>query len=113
MPAVATLDATAAFAPAADPHEELAGAVVAHLADWAASAGAAQDCPLPDLYRALAVREHPPTIGAFHDCLRHLHAARQVYLHPWTGPLYALPEPAFALLVGHEVAFYASWRSDK
>ena len=32
------------------------------------------------------------------------------HLHPWTGPLYALPEPAFALLVGHEVAYYASIR---
>jgi len=29
---------------------------------------------------------------------------------PWTGPLYDLPEPHFALLVGHEVAYYASSR---
>jgi hypothetical protein len=62
------------------------------------------------LYRALTTRESPPTIGEFHDCLRRLHAAGSVYLHPWTGPLYALPEPAYALLAGHNVAYYASSR---
>ena len=90
--------------------DELAGAVLTHLADWAASAGAGQDCPLPELYRALTPREPPPSIGAFHDCLRRLHADGRVYLHPWTGPLYTLPEPAYALLVGHNVAYYASTR---
>ena len=50
------------------------------------------------------------SVGLFHDALRQLHEDHQVYLHPWTGPLYALPEPAFALLVGHEVAYYASIR---
>ena len=28
----------------------------------------------------------------------------------WTGPLYAIPEPPLALLVGHEIAYYASPR---
>ena len=107
MPGVATLEAPVAVA---DLHDDFAGAVLAHLSDWAASAGAAQDCPLPELYRSLTLREQPPTIGAFHDCLRDLHASRQIYLHPWTGPLYALPEPAYALLVGHEIAYYASTR---
>jgi hypothetical protein len=51
------------------------------------------------------------TIGRFHDGLRRLHDEGQAYLHPWTGPLYAMPEPAFALLVGHEVAYYASPRA--
>ena len=68
------------------------------------------DCPLPDLCRRLRA-DHPSlTIGQFHDGLRELHDREQVYLHPWTGPLYALPEPAFALMVGHEVAYYASER---
>ena len=58
--------------------------------------------------RGLTVLDPPPTIGAFHDCLRQLHADGSIYLHPWTGPLYALPEPAYALLVGHGVAYYAS-----
>ncbi len=90
--------------------DELADATLARLTDWGLSAAAGQDCPLPDLYRALACRELPPTVGQFHDCLRSLHAVGRVYLHPWTGPLYALPEPAFALLVGHNIAYYASSR---
>jgi hypothetical protein len=90
---------------------DLTAAVLARLADWATSANAGEDCPLPELYRGLSVLDPPPTIGAFHDCLRQLHAAGSVYLHPWTGPLYALPEPACALLVGHGVAYYASARA--
>ena len=49
-----------------------------------------------------------PTLGGFHDALRRLHRSGRVYLHPWTGPLYSLPDPSYALLVGHEVAYYAS-----
>ena len=64
------------------------------------------DCPLPHLYRTLSEQ----TIGQFHDALRQLHSQQRIYLHPWTGPLCELPEPALALLVGHEVAYYASAR---
>ena len=71
------------------------------------------DCPLPDLYRRVRGAHADLTIGRFHDGLRLLQDRGRVYLHPWTGPLYALPEPAFALLVGHEIAYYASLRSDK
>jgi hypothetical protein len=81
----------------------------AQLADWHAG-GAAGDCPLPELFRRLRSAHLALTIGQFHDGLRELHDREQVYLHPWTGPLYALPEPAFALLVGHEIAYYASER---
>ena len=105
MNGTAVLDVSAAL-----PRTDLAAAVLARLADWAASANAGEDCPLPELYRGLSVLDPPPTIGAFHDCLRQLHADGAVYLHPWTGPLYALPEPACALLVGHGVAYYASPR---
>ena len=70
----------------------------------------ATDCTLPELYRALADLCPAPSIGAFHDCLRTLHADGALALHSWTGPLYALPEPQFALLVGHGIAFYASLR---
>jgi hypothetical protein len=92
------------------PAAELAASVLARLADWAASANAGEDCPLPELFRSLSTRDPAPTLGEFHDCLRKLHADGAVYLHPWTGPLYALPEPACALLVGHNVAYYASLR---
>src|SRR5262249_23178634 len=83
--------------------------LMAKLGEWHAAAGASQDCPLPELYRRLAT-DKPASIRQFHDALRQLHDDGQVYLHPWTGPLYALPEPAFALLVGHEIAYYASVR---
>jgi hypothetical protein len=79
------------------------------LRDWRA----AGDCPLPELYRRWSAKHPAGSIGRFHDHLRRLHDDDAVYLHPWTGPLYTLPEPAFALLVGHEVAYYASLRSDK
>ena len=87
---------------------ELAPVILARLADWSGTAG--EDCPLPELYRSLSLLDSPPTIGEFHDCLRKLHADGAVYLHPWTGPLYALPEPAYALLAGHNIAYYASVR---
>ena len=81
----------------------------ARLGDWSGAAG--EDCPLPKLFDSLSVCEPLPTIGEFHDCLRRLHAEGAIYLHPWTGPLYALPEPAYALLAGHNIAYYASLRS--
>jgi hypothetical protein len=89
--------------------DALIAEVKAKLAEWHASAGASVDCPLPELYRRLETAGHT-SIGQFHDCLRQLHDDRMIYLHPWTGPLYALPEPAFALLVGHEIGYYASIR---
>jgi hypothetical protein len=106
MNGVATLE----LGPAVETQDDLSAAVLARLADWSASAVAGQDCPLPELYRSLSTREVPPSIGTFHDSLRELVAERRIYLHPWTGPLYALPEPAYALLVGHNVAYYASAR---
>jgi hypothetical protein len=93
---------------AADAPPDLADTLFSKLSDWSVSAQVGEDCPLPDLYR----RAGAASLGAFHDALRRLHERGAVYLHPWTGPLYALPEPAFALLVGHGVAYYASLRTD-
>ncbi|HYV36109.1 MAG TPA: hypothetical protein VE988_10425 [Gemmataceae bacterium] len=81
-------------------------AIVQCLATWSAS-NAAEDCPLPHLYRQL----QGPTIGQFHDTLRRLHAEQRIHLHPWTGPLCEMPEPPLALMVGHEIAYYASFRT--
>jgi hypothetical protein len=83
--------------------------LLARLESWRAS-GAAEDCPLPDLFRSVRAAAPTASIGAFHDAVRRLHETGRVYLHPWTGPLYDLPEPPYALLVGHEVAYYASLR---
>lgn len=85
--------------------EALAGKIVLRLEEWHASEPA-KDCPLPELY----ARTRACSVGGFHDALRLLHEQRQIYLHPWTGPLYSMPEPPLALLVGHEVAYYASLR---
>jgi hypothetical protein len=83
------------------------------LGQWQAASGSGEDCPLPELFRR--ARGHTPSLtpGRFHDALRRLGDDGRVYLHPWTGPLYDLPEPAYALLVGHMVAYYASLRESQ
>jgi hypothetical protein len=80
--------------------DDLAGRIVEALGRWANL----EDCPLPELFRRCGAA----TIGAFHDALRRLSADGRLHLQPWTGPLYAIPEPPYALLVGHEVAYFAS-----
>jgi hypothetical protein len=84
---------------------DVAATILGNLKQWSES-NSAEDCPLPQLYRQLK----GVTIGQFHDLLRRLYAEQKIYLHPWTGPLCDLPEPPFALLVGHEIAYYASPR---
>ncbi|MFN4259320.1 MAG: hypothetical protein ACK4RK_08470 [Gemmataceae bacterium] len=80
-----------------------------HLQQWQAT-GTSEDCPLPELYQRIQHDCPGASIGLFHDCLRRLHEQELIYLHPWTGPRYAIPEPSHALLIGHEVAYYASIR---
>jgi hypothetical protein len=84
----------------------LTQAILTRLADWTG----ATDCTLPELFRSLSLLEPQPTIGQFHDCLRKLFADGAISLTSWPGPLYAMPEPAYALLVGHGIAYYASLR---
>jgi len=81
--------------------------LLGHLTRWAAS-GALEDCRLPDLFRHAQATVAGLSIGQFHDALRRLYDSGTISLHPWTGPLYELPEPPCALLVGHVVAYYAS-----
>jgi hypothetical protein len=85
------------------------GTVLSYLSQWQ-TARPSEDCPLPELYRQARQLAPTLTIGHFHDGLRRLHDQEQIYLHPWTGPLYDLPEPPYALLIGHEIAYYASLR---
>jgi hypothetical protein len=96
--------AVAVLAPETEP--DLAPAILARLADWSEPT----DCPLPELYRSLTLMDSPPSIGQFHDCLRELSQEGRVSLHHWTGPLYTMPEPAYAMMNGHGVAYYASLR---
>ena len=85
------------------------GAALTFLSHWEAS-HPAEDCPLSDLFNH--ARTHAPGLstGHFHDGLRQMHAQARIYLHPWSGPLYDFPEPECALLIGHEIAYYASLR---
>jgi hypothetical protein len=94
---------------AAPPNEGWKEAALAFLERWQVS-GSSEDCPLPELFRQARQTAPSLSLGCFHDGLRQLHDGEQIYLHPWTGPLYAIPEPPLALLVGHEIAYYASPR---
>jgi hypothetical protein len=84
--------------------------IIESLRGWQ-SAGKIGDCPLPELYEQTRAKSAKLTLGQFHDALRALYEQRAIYLHPWTGPLHELPQPALSLLVGHEIAYYASLRS--
>jgi len=99
-----------ALMPPAWDANELAERLIAWLAAWSSRGGVTRDCPLPELFRSLSTLDPAPSIGLFHDALRQLHDERRVYLHPYTGPLYTLPEPAYALMIGHEVSYYANAR---
>jgi hypothetical protein len=87
--------------------ETLPGEIVTILKSWQDS-GNSGDCSLPDLFRLAKTARTDLTVGSFHDALRQLQESRRIYLHPWTGPLYEMPEPHYALLAGHEVGYYAS-----
>jgi hypothetical protein len=95
--------------PSANGSPDWPSAVVAYLGRWQET-GPPEDCALPDLYRQAKQAASTLTIGQFHDGIRKLYEAQCIYLHPWTGPLHELPEPALALLIGHEIAYYASIR---
>ncbi len=90
-------------------NENWTGAILSYLTQWQAS-NVSEDCSLPELF-CQAKQSYPAlTIGRFHDGLRKLYDQELIYLHPWTGPLYEIPDPPCALLVGHEIAYYASIR---
>jgi hypothetical protein len=85
-------------------------AALAELSRWQAS-NTSEDYALPALYKIVCRSAPHLTLGQFHDGLRRMHDQGQIYLHPWTGPLYEIPEPACALLLGHAVVYYASLRN--
>lgn len=93
----------------AEMQASLERSLLALLDQWNLS-GAMADYPLPELYNRACQTPKQYTLGQFHDALRRLHESAHIYLHPWAGPLYDMPEPAVALLVGHEIAYYASIR---
>jgi hypothetical protein len=67
--------------------------------------GAADACPLPELFLALLPAHPALTIGGFHDGLRRLHERRVVRLQPAAGDL---AQPEFALPVAGVLMYAAS-----
>lgn len=72
------------------------------------SNGAAEGCPLPELFEALREQHADLGLTAFHDGLRRLYDRRAVRLLPYTGPAEQLPQPEHAILDGAAVLYYAS-----
>jgi len=69
--------------------------------------GAPRNCPLPELFAAVA-RQHPAlSVGAFHDGLRKLHDRRVLRLQP-AANVAELPQPEFALFDDGLVLYYAA-----
>src|SRR5262249_48291990 len=56
--------------------------LLAPLVRWQETSGAAEDCPLPELFRQAQAATPGLTIGTFHDELRHLLDKGKIYLHP-------------------------------
>jgi hypothetical protein len=68
--------------------------------------GAADDCPLPELFAAVA-RHHPGlSVPAFHEGLRKLHERRALLLRPADDPA-ELTQAEYALRIGANVLYYA------
>jgi hypothetical protein len=69
--------------------------------------GAADGCPLPELFDALRPRHPALSVADFHDGLRRLHERRSLRLQPAADPA-DLPQPEYALLDGGAVLYYAA-----
>jgi len=62
------------------------------------AAGAADDCSLPELFKAVTARHADLSIAAFHEGLRRLHEEKVLKLVPFDPSSATLPQPEFALL---------------
>jgi hypothetical protein len=68
--------------------------------------GAAGDCPLPELFTALAEKHPDLSMAGFHEGLRRLQDRRMLRLLPFPSPVNELPQPEYALLDGANVLYY-------
>ena len=76
--------------------------------DHRRTSGAADACPLPELFAALTEKQNGLSMTEFHDGIRLLRKKKAVRLLPFTGAPSDLPEPEYALLDGPEVLYYAA-----
>jgi hypothetical protein len=70
--------------------------------------GAASDCPLPELFKAVSEQHPNLAVKDFHDGLRRLHDRGVLRLVVFEGPAAELPEPEFALVDGASVYYYVA-----
>ena len=71
-------------------------------------AGAHGDCPLPELFNAVAARHKALSIAAFHEGLKKLRERRLVKLTVGGRTPTVLSRPEFALLLDGEMLYYAA-----
>ncbi len=83
-----------------------AGDAVAYL-ERRRDGGAANGCPLPELFAALQGQHGELSVAAFHEGLRRLQEGRALRLLPFTAPVAELPQPEFALFDRSAVFYYA------
>lgn len=84
---------------------ELAANLLAHVRQQKQQA-ALRPVELPQLYRFARSLRPDLSLGQFHDVLRHMAAARQIRLSPFTQAMYQLAEPECAMILGREVMYY-------
>jgi hypothetical protein len=70
--------------------------------------GAAGDCPLPELFKAVSEQHPALAVKEFHDGLRRLHDRGALRLVAFERPAGELPEPEYALVDGVSVYFYVA-----
>ena len=71
-------------------------------------AGAAGDCPLPELFAALHERHPDLSLPDFHARLRRLHDRRALRLLQFPGSPSEIPEPEYALPDGMSLLYYVA-----
>jgi hypothetical protein len=74
--------------------------------DQRQAGGAPDNCPLPELFAALAAKRPDLSMSDFHQGLRHLRDWHALRLLPFTANG-ALPQPEYALLEGDAMLYFA------
>jgi hypothetical protein len=72
------------------------------------STGANGECPLPELYAALANKHADLSLIDFQDGLRRLQRERVLRLRPFTGAPAELPQPEYAIFDNGALLYYAA-----
>src|SRR5262245_8457535 len=76
--------------------------------DHRRESGAANGCPLPELFCAVRMQHPALSLTDFQDGLRRLNDHKALRLSRFDGPADQLPEPEYALLDGAQVLYYAT-----